>query len=272
MFSKKLKLLLIVIGFFILNISANAQITIDRFSFFTNYNGIRIPNGFNDNLEEGFAYNGGMELQMSRNLSFTLYRFNDYDGYSQLRPPIWGSPLSYYDVRVPWATRYNETYGMFRLYTESNYYSKSYDLRNKDLYGIYFALGYSYQTFTGRYWAGEQFVYEYIDDNGDTEFRIDTYIDISEVTIIDWSTQFGAGFKNFHSKYLYSDIMLSSSAYRRDNRRVKSAIYPDSRRNDNNDPLVMDQEENERYTEVWAKNGRGILLNICIGINLDVKK
>ena len=66
--------------------------------------------------------------------------------------------------------------------------------------------------------------------------------------------------------------MLSSSAYRRDNRRVKSAIYPDSRRNDNNDPLVMDQEENERYTEVWAKNGRGILLNICIGINLDVKK
>lgn len=250
----------------------HAQISIDRFSFNTNYNGIRIPNGFNENQDEGLAWNAGIELELSDYWSVHLYHYHDYDGYQQLRVPVWGAPLPYYDARVPWASRYTESFGMVRLYTESNYYSKSYDLRNKDLYGFYFSMGWSMQTYKGRYWTAEQFLVEFINDDGETDYKIDNYIDRSEVFVVDRSVQFGAGFKNFHSKMVYSDIMLLSSAYTRDYRTIESYVFPDSRRVINDDPLDLDQANSEALTMVWARNGRGLLLNVSIGINLDIRR
>ena len=263
---------LLVVLLLTLSVPAFSQIAVDRFSFFTNYNGIKIPNGFNDSYHEGLAWNFGSELQLEKHWSFTLFHQRDYDGYQQLGVPVWGAPLAYYDVRVPWATRYMETFAMVRLYTESNYYSKSYDLRHKDLYGFYFSMGLGIQGFEGRYWSSENFVSEYINDLGEPDFRVESYIDRYEVTVSDWATQFGVGFKNFHTKWVYSDVMLLSSAYSRDNRRISSSIIPDSRRQANDDPLEIDQAEREALTYVWAKNGRGILVLVSIGINLDIYK
>ena len=248
---------------------AQAKLDINQFSFYTNYNAIRIPNGFNDNLDEGYAWNLGSEIQFADYWSLNLYHFRDYDGYQQLTVPIWGAPLSYYDARVPWASRYTENYGMIRLYTESNYYSKSSELRNKDLYGFYFSFGYGVQTFNARYWSSEDFVEEYINADGDNDFRINSYIDKVDIFILDRGTQFGAGFKNFHTQYVYTDIMLLSSAYSRDFRIINSKVSPDYRRITNDDPLDIDQLQGDALTHVWAKNGRGLMLNICVGINLD---
>jgi hypothetical protein len=250
----------------------HAQISIDRLSFSTNYNGVRIPNGFNQNQGEGVAWNAGFELEISNYWSVHLYHYQDYDGYQQLRVPVWGAPLSYYDSRVPWASRYTESFGMVRLYTESNYHSKSYDLRNKDLYGFYFSMGWSAQSYKSRYWSAEQFLSQYVNDNGEIDYRTEHYIDRSEVFIIDRGIQFGGGFKNFHSKMVYSDIMLLSSAYTRDYRYIESNVIPDSRRLANGDPLNLDQANAEELTMVWARNGRGLLLNVSIGINLDIRR
>ena len=251
---------------------SQAKLPIDAFSFYTNYNGVRIPNGFNDNLDDGYAWNFGSEIQTANQWSVNLYHTRDYDGYQQLGVPIWGAPLSYYDSRVSWASRYTETFVMGRLYTESNYYSKSSELRNKDLYGWYFSVGYGVQTFDARYWSSEDFVETYIDDNGDSQFRINSYIDRTNIFILDRGTQFGFGFKNFHTTYMYSDIMLLSSAYTRDNRIINSDIIPDSRRIANDDPLDIDQVQGDALTRVWARNGRGLLLHVCVGINLDFKR
>ena len=248
---------------------SQAKLPIDAFSFYTNYNGVRIPNGFNDNLDDGYAWNFGSEIQTANQWSVNLYHTRDYDGYQQLGVPIWGAPLSYYDSRVSWASRYTETFVMGRLYTKSNYYSKSSELRNKDLYGWYFSVGYGVQTFDARYWSSEDFVETYIDDNGDSQFRINSYIDRTNIFILDRGTQFGFGFKNFHTTYMYSDIMLLSSAYTRDNRIINSDIIPDSRRISNDDPLDIDQIQGDALTRVWARNGRGLLLHVCVGINLD---
>lgn len=262
-----LPVLLIFSGFN--QLRAQAKLDINQFSFYTNYNAIRIPNGFNDNLDEGYAWNLGSEIQFADYWSINLYHFRDYDGYQQLTVPIWGAPLSYYDARVPWASKYTENYAMIRLYTESNYYSKSSELRNKDLYGFYFSFGYGVQTFNARYWSSEDFVEEYINADGDNDFRINSYIDKVDIFILDRGTQFGAGFKNFHTQYVYTDIMLLSSAYSRDFRIINSKVSPDYRRVANDDPLDIDQLQGDALTHVWAKNGRGLMLNICIGINLD---
>lgn len=269
-FVKNIIILLIIFVFSAFE--ANSQIRIDNFSFYTNYNDVRIPNGFNNNLDEGYAWNFGTEIQTAGQWSVNLYHTRDYDGYQQLRVPVWGAPLSYYDSRVSWASRYTETFGMIRLYTESNYYSKSSELRNKDLYGWYFSMGYGVQTFDARYWSSEDFVEAYIDDNGDSQFRINSYIDRTNIFILDRGTQFGVGFKNFHTTFIYTDIMLSSSAYTRDYRMINSYVIPDSRRLGNDDPLDLDQARGEALTHVWARNGRGILVNICVGINLDFKR
>lgn len=269
-FVKNIIILLIIFAFSAFE--AHSQIRIDNFSFYTNYNSVRVPNGFNDNLDEGYAWNFGTEIQTANQWSVNLYHTRDYDGYQQLRVPVWGAPLSYYDSRVSWASRYTETFGMIRLYTESNYYSKSSELRNKDLYGWYFSVGYGVQTFDARYWSSEDFVEAYIDDNGDSQFRINSYIDRTNIFILDRGTQFGVGFKNFHTTFIYTDITLLSSAYTRDYRSINSYVIPDSRRIANDDPLDLDQEQGEALTHVWARNGRGILVNICVGINLDFKK
>lgn len=262
-----LPVLLIFSGFS--QLRAQAKFDINQFSFYTNYNAIRIPNGFNDNLDEGYAWNLGSEIQFADYWSLNLYHFRDYDGYQQLTVPVWGAPLSYYDARIPWASRYTENYAMIRLYTESNYYSKSSELRNKDLYGFYFSFGYGVQTFNARYWSSEDFVEEYINADGDNDFRINSYIDKVDIFILDRGTQFGAGFKNFHTQYVYTDIMLLSSAYSRDFRIINSSVSPDYRRVTNDDPLDIDQLQGDALTHVWARNGRGLMLNICIGINLD---
>ena len=273
-FSRWLRFLLPVLFFLGSSdqLHGQAKINIDQLSFYTNYNALRIPNGFNDNLDEGYAWNFGAEVQTAKHWSVNLYHFRDYDGYQQLTVPVWGAPLSYYNKRIPWASRYTETYGMLRLYTESNYYSKSSELRTKDLYGFYFAFGYAVQTFDARYWTSEQFVEEYINDLGEPDFRIESYIDKIDIFVLDRGSQFGIGFKNFHTTYAYTDIMLLSSAYTRDYRRINSNISPDYRRIANDDPIDIDQVQGDALTYVWARNGRGILLNICIGINLDFRK
>lgn len=257
---------LLIVFLFTSCTQANAQINPDKISIFTNYNGIRIPNGFNETYEEGIAWNIGLELQTTDNTSVVLYVYDDFDGYEQLRVPVFGAPLAFYDSRVPFSTRYTEYFVMGRLYTESNYTSLHPSLRTKDLYGLYFSYGFSMQSFTGNYWSlGEQFWDERPDG---TEF-LNNYVDRSIAKITDKSMQFGFGMKNFHTKYVYSDVMFLSSAYRRDYRKVNTTYVGDPRREANNDPWEVDDEVNLERVNVWARNGRGILLLINIGINLD---
>ena len=250
-----------------LSVAAASQHAVERFSFYSDYSRLSVPNSFSENYEQTELNLGG-EIQIAEYVSLTLDHYSDYNGYQSLMP-IWGAPLNQYDRNnIKWGTKYTQTYGMLRLYTLENYHSQALQLRDKEIYGFYFSFGYAVQRYTARNWTTEQFVYY---DEDLEENRIGSYIDKNQFWVSDRGVQFGFGFKMFHSKYLYTDASMISSAYSRNNRKVWSSIYPDIRRYDNGDPFepVRTQEEMEEFTFVWAKNGRGILFRFLVGVNLD---
>lgn len=162
---------------------------------------------------------------------------------------------------------------MIRLYPYEQFHSESIRIRHKDNYGFYFAMGYSLSNYRRRNvqaeshstiitdpTTGEQYIYErhFLHYNG---YRI-----------TQWGQQFGFGWKQFHNRFVYTDIGMFSDVFRKKNRNIVGWRIPDSSLN--GEQYIPDEywDYYMYVLENFSKNGRGFIFRAMIGINLDIYK
>lgn len=257
----------------LLALTTRAQIQIDRIHLFLDYG--NTVTGIVEQVEQR-KYGGGFEVRINSMFTWEGYYQFDGDGYSPFR----------YSLGLPagdaWGNRFNRVYRSgytgLRLYPAENYHSQALSLRRKKNYGWYFSFGYAFSDYTRREFALETESQPVYDDDGNPYINSDgsivqqtvvTGFDKFSVGVFQWGQNFGFGWKQYHSKYMYTDFGVYSEAFFRENRKVRNSytiIQGDG---------IVPQDYWEEYLEFFndfTKNGRGFVIRANIGINLDFRR
>lgn len=181
-----------------------------------------------------------------------------------------------------WGSKYDHiyttTYVGGRLYFEENYHSTAISLRNKKNYGWYLSYGYRFDHYKRNEYlitTGSEPVYDQNGNpilNSDGSVLMTTFVerfDTFGYEIYMRGVNFGVGWKQFHSKWMYSDMGFYTSAFRRDNITVSPYYHQHKDLRIIPEPFwnaAMDAVQGA------AKNGRGFEARIIIGFNLDFRR
>ena len=217
----------------------------------------------------------GGNIEYSINEMFTLeLQYNrDQDGFAPYRGVIG------YGVKDLNGHRYShllqDAYLGIRLYPAENYHSQALSLRDKNNYGFYISMGYALQHFQRHNYNIETYTSSIVDSITSMPiYRTDSaFIHYNGFNITQWGMNFGVGWKQYHSKYVYTDISVYSNVFRPQNRRVEGYLQLDPDR-EQQLPFISQSfwDDYIGLIDVFAKNGKGFVLHASIGVNLDIRK
>lgn len=274
MFSKTLtytKKLIIAIAVILLNtVQSHGQIQVNRFNFSVDY-----ENFDTDWLSQGdrTMYAFGSEFHLNEIFSVEAYYRNDKNGWRAYSHPYFGNDIYGLHPSIKWGVMGEDAYIGVRLYPYEQWHSSALELRKKYNTGFYVSFGQGVYQYEWKGYRMESFTSAIVDSTtGMVNYSTDSvYLHRNGFRITQWGPQFGFGWKQFHTKYLYTDISLYTNAYMRDQRRVTGWYQNDER--SSNPPYIPEEWDLAMdHVEFWAKNGHGWLFKASIGINLDIKR
>ena len=265
----KLYYILIVI-FAILPIQTYSQIQINRFNVSVDY-----ENFDNDWLSQNnrtmFAF--GSELHLNEVFSAELYYREDRNGWIPYSHPYFGSSVYGLNPKYKWGTMGQDAYVGVRVYPIEQWHSTAFELRKKYNTGFYISFGSGGYMYKYRGYRMEVYQSAIVDSiTGIPNYSTDSaYVHRAAFNVRQWGPQFGFGWKQFHTKYLYTDIGIYSNAYMRENRTVTGWFINDP--DDMSPPYVQDDYYIALdHVKCWTRNGHGFLFKASLGINLDIKR
>jgi len=222
-----------------------------------------------NNIERrGFALSG--EYAINDMFSAEVYYSFDGNGYAPFSYAVgtgvdgfWGRRFSHI---------YQDAYIGGRLYPIDNFHSQALALRNKEPYGFYFAYGWRMSHYQRHEFLLEE-NYGWRDNDGDGEYD-EQYLESVQFdrfgyNLTQWGVNFGAGWKQYHSKFMYTDMSIYSDVYT--GREINYYYDTDDDFGQSIVPQVWYGDFID-FVESVAKNGQGIELRLIIGINLDFRK
>lgn len=244
-----------------------ATYTIDQFSFSLDYGNTRIP--WLDNGERR-QISGGTEFKLNDIFSLEGYVNHDIDGWRPYSNMYLGASVKGLNPAYKWGHMNTDWYAGIRLYPYEQWHSESIRIRHKTLAGMYVSFGRAQAVYKNRGFLMELWQ-SWAQDSATGQMFPQTdsaFLHYSHLKIVQWGPQFGFGWKQFHNRYVYTDIAIYTNAYWRDNRRATGYYVNDP---DSNQPPYNpdDWDMLLKSAEFWARNGYGFYLKASIGINLD---
>jgi hypothetical protein len=217
-----------------------------------------------------------VEYTLNRMFSVEFYTNTDVNGYYQYSYAYGYGAAGILNTRFDHF--YTTNYVGGRLYFEENYHSTAISLRNKKNYGWYLSYGYRFDHYRRNEYLMTTASEPVLDQNGDYILNSDGSI-LTSIVVDRFDTfgydiymggvNFGVGWKQFHSKWMYSDMGFYSSAFFRDNIKVKGYYHQHMERRIIPEPFWNSALE---AIEGAAKNGKGFEARIIIGFNLDIRR
>ena len=252
-----------------MSVFGQQSLPINKFSIYLDYNNLDINKW--DYKDEPF-YTAGIEIGFTETFSMDIGGSFEGNGYMAFpyNPGIGAGGLKNWKY-----SNTNQTgWAMLRCYPADQWHSESLRIRHKENYGFYFALGYSASLYKRRNLVIESHT-RVIDDpiNGGQMYVDSSLFHYNGYNITQWGQNFGVGWKQYHNRFIFTDIGIYSDVYRRDNRIVKGWQIADPRRTDP-EPYIP-QEDWDAWVEsidIWARNGKGLIFRAKVGINLDFYK
>jgi len=220
----------------------------------------------------------GLNSEMALNDVFSLetsYYF-DGNGYAPFTYSL-GAPLYKNWGGYKFNRIYQEAYVGMRMYPVDNFHSQALALRNKEPYGVYVSYGFRAAHYMRREFGITTETNPVLDANGNpvlnddgSVLQVTTTADYNywSFTTAQWGVNFGAGWKQYHTKFVFTDLGVYSSVFM--NKAVLTQTY-----------AVVQGERiwSEQFMDAYfgavhdyLKNGRGIELRCTVGINLDFRK
>lgn len=243
---------------------------IDRFNFGWDYENTQIQ-GLLDNTDRR-QYSFTSEFNLNEVFSIDLWYHKDIDGWVPYKHPYFGASVSGLSPYHKWGDMNQTLYGGLRIYPIDQWHSESLKIRHKKNTGFYFALGKQITQYEHKGFRLDVFSSYVTDSITNITYPIldSTFIHYAGFKVIQWGTQFGFGWKQFHSRYVYTDIGIFSNAYFRDNRIVTGWFVNDP---DDSDPPYIQEEFDLGLDHIrtWARNGPGFVFRATIAINLDIE-
>lgn len=223
---------------------------------------------------EGYSFVSGVEYSINDVFSIEgMYNY-DKDNYRAFSNDygLGASQASRYE---PYSNLYQEGYIGIRLYPEENYHSQALNLRRKKNYGWYFSFGYGGYSYKRKNYNFEHYQHNEWDTtlNQNIVHTDSVFLHKHGYTIRNRGVQFGFGWKQYHSKFYYTELGVQSSAYVRENRATSFWKEEDPRRTQITPYYRDDLWDN--YTDhvgFFSKNGRGLFLRFTLGVNLDLRR
>ena len=215
----------------------------------------------------------GSELHLNEIFSVEAYYRQDRNGWVPYSHPYFGDDVYGLNPLYKWGTIGEDAYLGIRLYPYEQWHSSALELRKKYNTGFYVSFGTGVYQYEWKGYRIETFSSAIVDSsNGVINYQTDSaFIHRNGFRINQWGPQFGMGWKQFHTRYIYTDISIYTNAYMRDNRSVTGWYLNDERAS--NPPYRQEEWEVALdHVEYWAKNGHGWLFKASIGINLDIRK
>lgn len=258
----------------LMGLMSQAQIKVRDLNFSWDYTNIHTGT-FNQTSKRGFA--AGFEKNLNKAFSIESYYNFEANGYSPYMYRIGAGAGG-------WNHKYDHTYQDLyvgiRCYPLDNYHSQALALRNKEPYGFYFAYGYRASKYSRYEFALDETWGPTYDDMGNPVMNDDGSVrqslqtvqfDQFGFTLTQWGVNFGCGWKQYHSKFVYTDIGVYSDVFSRENRYTTDYYIKDQ---DFADPIVPEihWEHFVEGVQSFAKNGQGFEIRTMIGINLDFRK
>ena len=249
----------------LLCLSLTAQVKLERCGLALDYNtGVQT---FLDK-EKGYQLTTSAEYVCSDLFSVEAIYCRDRDNFLAFSFDS-GLPVADINRRYRYSSKIDEFFLMGRLYPIENYHSQSLALRHKKAQGFYLSLGYGVLRYQRTNINLEVFDRVEVDTTGFPRQVLDSaFVHYHGYTLLMHGTQFGFGFKQHHNKYFYSDVKLHSSAYRHDSKNLSTWYVEDDDRNQAS-PYYLNRIDYERFITTLSRNGRGFVLTISVGINID---
>lgn len=223
-------------------------------------------------LDNGYRrqISGGFEFNINDVFSWEGYVNHDIDGWRPYGNSYLGASVRGLNQHMKWGHMNTDWYTGIRLYPYEQWHSESIRIRHKAPAGMYVSFGRAAAVFQNRGYKLETWSSWATDTTTNTMYpRTDSsFIHYTYLKIRQWSPQFGFGWKQYHNRYIYTDIAIYSNAYWRDNRKVTGYYDNDPR---SSQPPYNEEDWNLllKSAEFWARNGYGFYLKASIGINLD---
>ena len=251
----------------LLSLSTSGQVKLERLNASLDYNtGIQT---LLDN-EKGYGLTGSLEYALSDNFSAELLYYRDRDNYLGFAFDA-GLPAADYNRSYKYSYWTDEAAVMARFYPAEQYHSRSQALRHKVTSGFYFSYGFAVLQYNRVNVNIETFRSAVVDSTGQPVYAYDSiFHHYHGYKIRMHGSQFGFGIKQHHSKWGYTDVKLMSSAYF-DRTKKLSIWYREDPQRGNPNPYYpeVDRANYERFIETLSRNGRGLVLTVSVGINID---
>lgn len=251
-------------------LNCTSQINAEKIHLFIDYN-----NGLESMLdgEDGFFFSFGGEYSINEVFSVNVIHTIDRDNYIATSFNS-GLGIGQFSKNTKYSNKMDELFVGLKMYPVQNYHSQSLHLRNKENYGFYFNLGYSGMSYRRGNIHLEHFYTTLVDSlSGAVITSTDSvFVHHHKYKLIMSGMQFGFGWKEYHSKFIYTDISIVSSAYRRENTRVTGSNYQDPDRYEGFEFFPESQWTSYLQSiKSFSKNGRGFVFLASVGINLDFR-
>ena len=247
---------------------AFGQIRADRISIGTDYN--HLNTGVTSSGEDR-ELSLWAEVRLTKLLSAeAYYRFdNHYQNFLPLSAVL--------------RNRNQYFFGGLRFYPFDNFHSQALALRNKRADGFYLSLGYTFWNNSKDMVAITQLSEPLMIDgqpvvNADGSLQQVVSIDRLDnmgVNLLQWGQNFGFGWKQYHNKWVATDIGLYSDAFFRENRKVTDYYNKGFRKDGAIDEAIYEEDQWDNYlnfVEYWGKNGRGLEVRMLLIFNLDFRR
>jgi len=252
---------------------SNGQIKLRDFSFGIDYNNTSLGVW---NYQERRRLGVMGEMNLTDMFSTEVYYYFDGDGYAPYTYTL-GAGLNRDWGGGRFDRIYQEGYAGMRMYPLDNFHSQALALRNKEPYGVYVSYGYRVSLYNRNEFGLRTSSQPVLDDNGDYVTNDDGSVlnqnvvdnfDTWGYTLAQWGVNFGVGWKQYHNKFIYTDLGVYSSAFMK--RQVTSSWYAVHI----GDRIWSEEVYDDfiRTVETYSKNGRGFELRMILGINLDFRK
>lgn len=274
MFSKWFKYLkrtvLAIVLILLCSAETSAQIDINRFNFSVDYENFD-TDWLSQNDRTMFAL--GSEFHLNEVFSVEAYYRRDLNGWQAYSHPYFGASVYGLNPAYKWGHMGQDLYIGMRVYPLDQWHSTALELRKKYNTGFYVSMGRGIYNYKYRGFRMEVYQSAIVDSiTGIPNYTTDSaYVHRTAFNINQWGPQFGFGWKQYHTRFIYTDLAIYANAYFRDNRSVTGWYINDP---DDTSPPYNDEEYELalKHVETWARNGHGFLFKASIGINLDFRR
>ena len=258
-----------LIVFITFPVCIHGQIAINKLNFSVDYNNLSVPNFINSS--DRVQYGLGMEVGINDVFSWEAYGLFDFDGYMPYRNVALGAGIGDFSKHAKWSSRNVLGYVGMRAYPIEQWSSSDLRIRYKDNKGFYVSGGYGVTMYSRRNFHLETWQSAIVDSSGVVNYSTDSvFMHTNSFNVLQRGMQFGFGYKLFQSPSMYTDVAVYTEAYMRDSRRVWGSYQRDPDGGIYFDDDLWQQALNS--VEYWAKNGRGFIVKLSIGVNLDIKR